>query len=187
VLLSVVFYIAAALAGSGCGGSSPPSRRLPDFALTAVTADGASPFDRRALQGRVWIADFVYTTCRGPCPLLSADMASLQRRLPPSVGLLSFTVDPDHDSPEVLAVYARRFGADPQRWFFLTGDRPELARLLRDGFQVASAEDAAAGPGRNITHTTRFVLIDARGRLRGYFDGSDPAALDALVIAAKRL
>ncbi|MDE2142570.1 MAG: SCO family protein [Elusimicrobia bacterium] len=149
--------------------------------------DGTSPLDLRALRGRVWIADFVYTRCAGPCPMLSANMAGLQKRLPKSVGLLSFTVDPDHDSPEVLTEYARKFGADPQRWWFVAGDKPSLVKLFRDGFQIAVAESAAAPEGQNVAHTTKFVLIDGEGRIRGYYDGDDAASLDKLAADASRL
>jgi protein SCO1/2 len=187
VFLSVVFYIAT-IAVSGCGRTPPPPlRALPDFALTAVTVDGTSPLDLRALRGRVWVADFVYTRCAGPCPLLTANMAALQKRLPKAVGLLSFTVDPDHDSPEVLNAYARKYGADPQRWFFVDGDKPALTRLFRDGFQIGVAENSEAPEGQNITHSTMFVLIDADGRIRGYYDGGDAASLDKLSADAARL
>lgn len=186
MLLSVIFYIASILI-SGCGKAPPPLRELPDFALTAVTVDGPSPFDRRAMLGRAWVADFVYTRCAGPCPMLTANMAGLQKRLPKSIGLLSFTVDPDHDSPEVLNSYARDFRADAQRWFFVTGDKPALIKLFRDGFQIAAVENRDALPGQNVAHTTKFVLIDASGRIRGYYDGDDHAALDRLVEDASRL
>ncbi|MDE2511283.1 MAG: SCO family protein [Elusimicrobia bacterium] len=152
-----------------------------------MTVDGTSPLDLRALRGRVWIADFVYTRCAGPCPMLSANMAGLQKRLPKSVGLLSFTVDPDHDSPEVLTEYARKFGADPQRWWFVAGDKPSLVKLFRDGFQIAVAESAAAPEGQNVAHTTKFVLIDGEGRIRGYYDGDDNASLAKLAADASRL
>ena len=186
VLLSVVFYTGLALL-AGCSRPSETARPIPDFSLTAVTVDGSSPFDRRALLGRAWVADFVFTRCSGPCPMLSARMRGLQKRLPASVGLLSFTVDPDHDSPEVLTAYARRFGADPRRWFFLAGEKPELARLFKDAFLLAVVEDPAAPPGQNVAHSTKFVLIDADARVRGWYDGEDDADLDRLAADAKRL
>ena len=186
VLLSAVFYIMI-FGLSGCSPAPKPQRDLPDFALTAVTVDGISPFDRRALRGRAWIANFVFTRCAGPCPLLTANMAALQKRLPKSIGLLSFTVDPDHDSPEVLALYARKFAADPQRWFFLTGEKAEIIRLVRDGFLLSVAEDAAAAPGERVAHSTKFVLVDADARVRGWYDGDDPASLDGLAADAKKL
>ncbi len=186
MLLSIVFYIATFII-SGCGKAPPPLRALPDFSLTAVTIDGTSPLDLRALRGRVWVADFVYTTCAGPCPMLTANMAGLQKRLPKSVGLLSFTVDPDVDSPEVLTVYARKFGADPHRWFFVDGEKAALVKLFRDGFQIAAVESAGAPVGQNVAHTTKFVLIDGDGRIRGYYDGDDGASLDKLAADATKL
>lgn len=186
VLSSVVFYIVL-LSIPACSPAPKPQRALPDFSLTAVTVDGTSPFDLGAMRGRAHVANFVYTRCTGPCPMMSANMAGLQKRLPASVGLLSFTVDPDHDSPEALTVYARRFGADPRRWFFLTGEKAELIRLARDGFLLPIVEDAAALPGERFAHSTKFVLIDAQARVRGWYDGDDQAALDKLVADAKRL
>jgi protein SCO1/2 len=186
VLVSSVFYIVIMLI-SGCSPAPKPQRALPDFALTAVTVDGTSPFDLRTLRGRAWIADFVYTRCEGPCPMLTANMAALQKKLPKAIGLLSFTVDPDHDSPEVLTLYARTFKADPQRWFFLTGEKTELIRLVRDGFLLPVVENAAALPGERFAHSTRLVLIDADSRVRGWYDGEDPASLDKLAADAKKL
>jgi len=185
VLLSIILYIAVFLS-AGCA-KAPDARALPDFALTAVTVDGTSPLDLRALRGRVWIVDFVYTSCAGPCPTLSANMRGLQKRLPKSVGLLSFTVDPDHDSPEVLAEYARLFGADPQRWLFVTGDKPALIKLFRDGFLISAVESRDAPRGQNVAHTTKFVLLDSGARIRGYYDGADGAELDRLAADASRL
>jgi len=186
VLLSSVFYITILII-SGCSPAPKPVKALPDFSLTAVTVDGTSPFDLRALRGRAWIADFVFTRCSGPCPMLTANMAGLQKKLPAKIGLLSFTVDPDHDSPEVLTLYARKFNADPQRWFFLTGEKTEVIRLVRDGFLLPVAESAAAAPGEKVAHSTKFVLIDSEGRLRGWYDGEDPASLDKLAADAKNL
>ena len=186
MLLSVVYSIVVLLI-SGCRPISPPSRELPDFTLTAVTADGSARFSRGALRGRIWIADFVFTRCSGPCPMLSANMAGLQKRASASIGLLSFSVDPDYDTPERLRAYARKFGADPRRWFFLTGEKAALARLVRDGFLLPVAENAAASPGQRVTHSTKFVLIDREARIRGWYDGEEPATLDKLAADAGRL
>lgn len=186
MLLSGVFCVTF-LFFSGCSPAPKPQRDLPDFTLTAVTVDGTSPFDRRAMRGRAWIADFVYTRCAGPCPMLTANMAGLQKRLPISIGLLSFTVDPDHDSPEVLTLYAGKFKADPQRWFFVTGDKGEIIRVIRDGFLLPVVESAQAAPGERVAHSTKFVLIDADARVRGWYDGDDPTSLDKLVRDAGRL
>ncbi len=186
VSLSVMFYTAIFF---GCSRPAPPAalRDLPEFSLTAVTVDGTSPFDKRALLGRAWIADFVFTRCAGPCPMLSANMASLQKKLPAKVGLLSFTVDPDNDGPEALTQYARKFSADPRRWFFLTGEKAELVRLVRDGFLLPVVEDPAAAVGERFAHSTKFVLIDREGRVRGWYDGEDDAQLAALAEEAAGL
>jgi protein SCO1/2 len=183
VSLSVVFCGAI----FACSRAPEPQRALPDFSLTAVTVDGTSPLDLRALRGRAWIADFVYTRCEGPCPLLTASMAGLQKKLPKKIGLLSFTVDPDHDGPEALTAYARKFGADAQRWFFVTGEKDELIRLVRDGFLLPVVENAKAAIGERYAHSTKLVLIDAQGRVRGWYDGDDAASLDRLESDAKKL
>jgi cytochrome oxidase Cu insertion factor (SCO1/SenC/PrrC family) len=172
---------------SACSPAPKPQKPLPDFSLTAVTVDGTSPFDLRTMKGRVWIADFIFTRCAGPCPMLTANMAGLQKKLPKSIGFLSFTVDPDHDAPEVLTLYARKFGADPQRWFFLTGEKAELVRLIRDGFLLPVVENAAAAPGERVTHSTKMVLVDAQGRLLGWYDGDDQASLEKLAADARKL
>lgn len=186
MLMSSIFYVAVLLI-AGCSPAPKPVKALPDFSLTAVTIDGTSPFELRTLRGRAWIADFVYTRCTGPCPVLTANMAGLQKNLPKQIGLLSFTVDPDHDSPEVLTLYARKFNADPQRWFFLTGEKSELIRLVRDGFLLPVVESATALPGERFAHSTKMVLIDADARVRGWYDGDDAAALDKLAADAKKL
>lgn len=186
MLIRSVFYIVVLLI-SACSPAPKPQKALPNFSLTAVTIDGTSPLTLETLRGRVWIADFVYTRCAGPCPMLTANMASLQKSLPKKIGFLSFTVDPDHDEPEVLTLYARKFGADPQRWFFLTGEKTELIKLVRDGFLLPVVENAAALPGERFAHSTKFVLIDDQGRVRGWYDGDDAAALAKLEADAKAL
>lgn len=186
VCLSVVFYIA--FSGTlACRPAPQPQRDLPDFTLTATTADAAARTLTRAdLRGRVWVADFVFTRCAGPCPLLTANLSALRKRLPQGTGLLSFTVDPDYDSPAVLAAYATKFSAGPE-WLFVTGPKPALTALVRDGFLLPVVEDAKAEPGSRVTHSTKFVLLDAESRVRGWYDGDDYDALDRLVADAERL
>jgi cytochrome oxidase Cu insertion factor (SCO1/SenC/PrrC family) len=97
---------------------------------------------------------------------------------------VSISVDPATDSPEVLSEYAKRFGADPARWLFLTGERAALHALVKDGFKLAvaerSPEENTDGEGI-ITHSDRFVLVDDAGHLRGYYHGTDPADVDRLL------
>lgn len=165
---------------TGCAlkSSLPELGQVPAFTLTAQ--DGA-PFSSNVLKNRVWVGNFIFTSCHGPCPRMSSQMRTLQNELDSSVHLVSFTVDPDNDTPSALAAYARQFGADPQRWHMLTGPKDELNKLSYDTFHLSTT-------GGAITeHSTRFVLVDKRGRLRGYYDSSDPAALAELAQAAKAL
>jgi len=146
---------------------------LPDFQLTSQSAQ---PFDSKSLDGSIWVADFIFTTCAGPCPRMSAQMRGLQTAVAsmPDVKLVSFTVDPQHDTPAVLASYAGRYHAVPGRWFFLTGDQTALEALCRNGFKLGDVDGS-------LVHSTRFVLIDRRGRVRGFYSTSDDAALPRLL------
>jgi len=176
------------LAVASCNAPPPTFGELPDFSLTAVSAKTAPRSLRRAdLLGRVWVADFVFTHCSGPCPALSTNMSALQKRLPLGVGLLTLTVDPDRDDAKALAAYAERYAADATRWLFVTGPKDALTALLVKGFKVPAVEDPSAPTGTRVTHSTRLVLVDAKGRLRGFFDGEDEQSLADLVAAAKRL
>ena len=150
----------------------------PKFQLT--TQDGA-PFDSRSLDGHVWVADFVYTTCTGPCPMMSSQMRQIQTLTAemPDVKLVSFTVDPGHDTPPVLAAYAKHFKYDPARWVFLTGDQASLngAGL---GFKLNSVDGST-------THSTRFVLVDRRQQVRGYYISSDDGFIRRLLHDIRQL
>lgn len=132
---------------------------VPDFTLTAQTAE---PFHGSSLRGHVWIADFIYTHCPGPCPLMTQRLKHVQQATPGSIRLVSFTVDPARDTPPVLTDYARRFGAQPDRWTFLTGDAATLNRLDRDAFKLGTLDPT-------FDHSTRFVLMDRQSRIRGYY------------------
>lgn len=142
---------------------------VPAFELTERSG---RPVRAEDLAGRVWIADFVFTRCPDVCPALTARMAGLRETTstPDPLVLVSFSVDPVHDTPEVLRTYASRFGADAD-WLFLTGPRERIAALLREGFRVAFADDGP--PTAPITHSDRFVLVDRELRIRGYYHGSD--------------
>jgi cytochrome oxidase Cu insertion factor (SCO1/SenC/PrrC family) len=145
---------------------------VPDFALTERSGRTVTSAD---LQGKVWIASFVFTRCTGPCPQISSSVAKLQDELKQEkdVRLVTFTVDPERDSPDELKQYAAHFGADPERWLFLTGKQDEIYKLLREGFKVAVEQNRgeARQPGSEVTHSTKLVLVDRRGHIRGYFDG----------------
>lgn len=118
---------------------------VPDFAL--IERSGR-PITRQDLQGLVWAANFFYTNCPDTCPLQSARMARLQQDFADDhdVRLVSISVDPEHDTPDVLRDYAQRFGADPERWLFLTGDKAAIYRLAQEGFHLSAVDPGAAPP-----------------------------------------
>ncbi len=177
--------LAVVLAGVACGGPTLPLLGVvPPFTLTERSG---RPLGDADLRGHVSIVDFVFTRCPDVCPLLTKRMAGVQAAVADAASpilLVSISVDPGHDTPEVLRTYADANGAG-SRWFFLGGGRDAVMALLRDGFHVAYGDDGpAAGP---ITHSDRFVLVDGRLRIRGYYHGSDPEDVDRLVADARAL
>jgi protein SCO1/2 len=167
--------MALAILFTGCPSSAPLPVywKLPDFQLTSQSAQ---PFDSKSLDGSIWVADFIFTTCAGPCPRMSAQMRGVETAVAsmPDVKLVSFTVDPQHDTPAVLARYAVRYHAVPGRWFFLTGDRIALDGLCRNGFKLGDVDGT-------LVHSTRFVLMDRRSRVRGFYSTSDDGTLPRLL------
>jgi protein SCO1 len=146
----------------------PVYGEIPGFQL--VDQKGQK-FDRTSLDGHVWVADFIFTNCQGPCPRMSSHMRAIQGRTSATVKLVSFSVDPERDTPPALAAYGKRFGADDKRWTFLTGDPKTLDMLDHDAFKLGSV-------GSGLDHSTRFVLVDKKGRIRKYYGLSegDPSA-----------
>jgi protein SCO1 len=153
----------------------PELGTVPTFELTD---QNSQRFGSPQLLGKIWIADFVYSTCPGPCPMISSRMGELQKPLRDTdVKLVSFSVDPRHDTPAVLREYAAKLNAQPGRWYFLTGDKDTIYRLSRDGFKLAATEGEAAEP----IHSTRMVLVDRRGTIRGYYNATDADAVTRLL------
>ncbi len=158
--------------------ASPRVRRpVPDFTLTDQAGRTVT---RATLAGSVWVADFIFTRCAGQCPLMSSQMAALQRAFArlPGVQFVSFTVDPEYDTPPVLAAYAAHYEAQALRWRFLTGSREAVWRLAREGFQLGVGEGGT--PQEPITHSIRLVLVDQAGFIRGTYDATDAAAVQRL-------
>lgn len=155
--------------------------------LTSPVAFAAEGVSSGELVGRPYVADFIFTRCGGPCPRLSSSMANLQKRLPSAVRLVSFTVDPDHDTVAVLARYAERHGAEPGRWLFARLEPRPLFELVNAGYHLPVYIDPKAEPASRAIHSTKLVLVDAQGRVRGYYDGLAPGSLDELVRDAMRV
>jgi cytochrome oxidase Cu insertion factor (SCO1/SenC/PrrC family) len=121
----------------------------------------SKPVTKESLAGKPWIAEFVFTHCAGPCPRMTGQLAALQKELPANVQFVSFSVDPERDTPAVLKEYAKKFEADESRWRFLTGAKDAI-------FAVAKGMMLTASP-----HSTRFVLIDAEGMIRQTYESDD--------------
>lgn len=173
--------LALALAMGACVKPKPLQEYggIPEFQLTAQTGQ---PFDSKILDGHVWVADFIYTTCTGPCPMMSSNMRQLQSSTAesPDVLLVSITVDPAHDTPPVLAEYGRHFKQDPERWFFLTGPEATLNDLGVHAFKLNSVDGS-------LTHSTRFVLVDRKRQIRGFYSYDQEGFMPQLVHDVRQL
>jgi protein SCO1/2 len=133
------------------------------------------------LAGNPYIIDFIFTRCAGQCPIMTHRMKSVQDWLTvdglDKVKLVSVSVDSDYDTTTVMAQFAQKFEADSDRWQFLTGDRDEIYKLIREGFKLGVDDEPVSGtfsPEEPIIHSNRFVLVDAKGNIRGYYTGLDP-------------
>lgn len=181
------FVVVASLGLAAIGGLTACSQRaakleifgdVPQFKLVAQTGQ---PFDSQVLAGKIWVADFIYTTCPGPCPRMTSQMHEVQNAVSdlPDVRLVSFTIDPAEDTPPVLETYAKVHGASA-RWYFLTGPVPTLQMLDRDAFKLGNIDGT-------MQHSTRFVLVDRQEQIRGYYDTSDASSIPKLIADLRAL
>jgi protein SCO1/2 len=154
---------------------------VPGFQLT--DQQGRS-FGSADLSGRVWIASFIFTRCPTVCPAITREMERVQARtrsLDPAVHLVSFSVDPEHDTPARLAEYARAYHANSRRWTFLTGPTGAVRQTVEQGLRVSIGREPGDPSPAAISHGTHLVLVDGEARIRGYYDPAEPDALDRLV------
>lgn len=192
VLFCVVafgFHIGRAMLADPPRQAPAPIYEMPAFALTDQFGH---EFGSKDLTGKVWIANFIFTHCPTRCEDLTKSMATVQKRLRymrDSVYLTSFSVDPEHDTPERLSAYAEKYGAKQSTWRFLTGDIDHVKAAVVDGFKMPieageplpqDDDVPVADQLLNITHGTRFVLIDRHHRIRGYYE-TDEESLDRLL------
>ena len=189
----------ALLCGAGCdrtssaGGSGSlavaadadfAAEPVADFRLPAAHGGEVSLAD---LRGQPFVLDFIFTTCSGPCPTLSANMAELQDELADTrVALVSISVDPKLDTLEALRAYAERHEADPERWHFLRAEPEDLQRLAASGMRGVQ-ETPEGGPGAQVSHSTRFVVVDGAGVVRGYYPGDEEQGRRAAAARARWL
>jgi uncharacterized membrane protein YozB (DUF420 family)/cytochrome oxidase Cu insertion factor (SCO1/SenC/PrrC family) len=167
------FPALAILVALGSALAKTPPRPLGKVAPFTLTERSGRAFSRAELDGHPWVADFVFTRCGGPCPLVSNVMEKVQASLGRSdARLVTFTVDPTHDTPTVLSEYATLHHAE-DRWSFLTGDEAAIANLVSASFHLPMSRDPGAPVGQLVTHSTRLVLVDREGQIRGYYDGVD--------------
>lgn len=161
---------------------------LPVFATLAdftLTDQADAPFPAEKLRGHVWIANFIFTRCPTICPLFTEKMARLTGKTNSAVRFVSFSVDPEYDTPTVLAAYAKDHHAN---WTFLTGPIDEIKRTVVDGMKISVERNPnATDPGSSIFHGTHFVLVDAALRVRGYYGSSDEAEIARLIEDSDRL
>lgn len=187
VVAGVAAFAAHRLRGAERSGQGEFGK-VPSFAL--VDQRGQRVTDRD-LQGTPWVANFVFTRCPSVCPLLSAKFKAFQDKLGAGhdVTFVSFSVDPTHDTPEVLAEYAARYDADPKRWRFLTGSLSEIERTVVKGFKIhiGEPEPRANDPSLiDIMHGEHLVLIDRAGVIRGYYR-AEPAEFEELQTDLRKL
>jgi protein SCO1/2 len=186
-LVPALFFSAALL--SSCEKKVPTSsvltgkfREVEPFALTDQQS---RPLANADLKGRVWIANFIFSSCNAECLILSSRFAELQRLFAdePGVAFVSFSVDPQTDTPERLGQFAQRWHADPERWYFLTGDSGKLDALIKNSFLLPVTRDPMEA-GKLLTqkliHTNRFAIVDRAGTVKAYVDGLQPESVSVI-------
>lgn len=170
-------------------GPLPVLFEIPDFALTNQSG---RVITRASLHGQLWLADIIFTHCAGPCPEMTKRMAELQSVIPATqpVRFVTLTTDPGNDTPSVLQSYARRFGAQADRWHFLTGTKRQIADLAVHGLKLTALEKDAGqreNPDDLFIHSTIFVLMDKHARARAVFESDDEAMKPKVLAAIDRL
>lgn len=145
------------------------------------------PYGTKELEGKAWVANFIFTRCPTVCPAFSQKMRQIQHRtrgLSTHFRLISFSVDPEYDTPERLMAYATTHGASKTLWRFLTGPIDTVKHVVEKGLKMAMGNDSPEGNFEGIFHGSHFVLVDANRQIRGFFDANEADAVDQVVRAA---
>ncbi len=163
-----------------------PASKLPDYGhipAFEMTDSHGHAFDSKQLAGKVWVVDFIYTNCPGPCPRMTSQMHRVEQQVKndEDVRLVSISVDPARDAPPVLNAFAQRFGGPTDKWVFLTGSPATVHLLAHDVFHVGDIIS-------NMDHSTKFMVVDKHGELRGYYSTFDEDGIPAILrdVAALR-
>jgi len=143
--------------------SLPVIGNIPDFEF--VNSEGET-ITLTSLKGKVWVADFIFTTCNMACPIMTGNMNIIHKKYKQNddVRLVSISVYPEYDTPEVLTKYASQYNANTNRWYFLTGEESTVQEVIKDGFKIGDYEDI-------IFHSEKFALVDRSGMIRAYYNG----------------
>lgn len=159
----------------------PTLYAAPSFSLTD---QNGQTFDNDDVRDKVWIAMVFFTECPGICPAMTSRLAEVQKAIAsPDVRMVSFSLDPEKDTPEVMKLYAERFSTDQSRWFFLTGPKDTMYEIAR-GLKLAAQPAQGGNP---IVHTQKVLLIDQSAQVRGIYDTNDDDSMNALARDAQRL
>jgi protein SCO1 len=158
--------------------NSRQAHKISDFSLLDQSGE---VFTEKDLEGKIYVADFFFTTCPSICPAMSRQMKRVHDEFENNkeIMLVSHTVMPETDSPEVLAEYAARYGADGNKWKFLTGDKKEIYDLARKSYFAVTTE--GDGDEHDFIHTENLILVDKQKRIRGFYDGTSPEDVDRLI------
>jgi len=157
----------------------PISGSVPDFKFTDSNGETIT---REDMEGKVWVADFIFTTCTMACPIMTGNMNLIHKSFKDdnNVRIISISVYPEYDTPEVLKEYASRYNANTDRWHFLTGPEESVKNIIKTGFKIGDYEDI-------IFHSEKFALVDVRGNIRGYYSGMETEDMSKLKKDIKRL
>lgn len=155
-----------------------------NFSFTDQTGKTITEKD---FQGKIYVADFFFTTCKSICPIMTTQMKRVVEKYKdePTVLFLSHTVFPEHDSVNVLAEYAKNLNADASRWHFVTGNKKELYDMARKSYFLSP--DSGDGGKGDFVHTQKFALVDKNSHLRGFYDGTDSTDVNKLIADIDRL
>lgn len=162
--------------------------KIGDFALLDQNGKAIT---QSVIENKVFVAEYFFSTCGSICPIMNVQMQRVQMKFKgnPNVKILSFTVDPETDQPNVLKAYAVRHQYLDGQWYFITGKKEDLYALARKSFFVLKPAEAEnlGDAGNDFIHTNNFVLVDKRKQIRGYYDGTNPTEVDKLMVDIARL